>query len=256
MVITDKQLENGFWTWDKLNIFPPESIKLPSEFKDDLRLNIACTQQIDLTPTEQKRLVKSWVSFLPTCHKLEFLWFTTHTTQELFDSACELDNLVGLCIKWSGVKKLDHITNLKNLKYLRIGSSTKIESIEPLQQMTNLEVLEIENFKKISDFSPLGHLTNLKFLRIEGGMYTKQKVDSFEPFGRLTNLIHFSTAMLNSPDKRIDPILKLKNLQTLNWSFDIPTEDMDRLKKELPKLKYLPHRHYEENMKQLRETLG
>ena len=256
MVITDRQIEHGFWNWDKSNDFPPDSVKLTDEFKGGLRLNIACTQQLDLKPTEQKRLIKSWVSFLPTCDNLEFLWFTTHTTQELFDAASKLDNLVGLYIKWSGIKSLDRITNLKNLKYLRIGSSAKVESIEPLRQMTNLEVLEIENFKNISDFSALKDLTNLKFLEIKGGMYTKQRVDSFEPLSSLTNLIHLSTAMISCPDKGIDHILKLKKLQTLNWSFDLSTADMNKLKKELPNLKHLPHRHVEENVRKLKEALG
>ncbi|MBX2915966.1 MAG: hypothetical protein KF856_11920 [Cyclobacteriaceae bacterium] len=256
MVITDRQIEYGFWNWDKSQGFPPDSVKLTDDFKGGLRLNIACTQQLDLKPTEQKRLVKNWVSFLPACDNLEFLWFTTHTTQELFDSACKLDNLVGLYIKWSSIKSLNNITNLKKLKYLRIGSSAKIESIEPLRQMTNLEVLEIENFKKISDFSSLKQLTNLKFLEIAGGMYTKQNVDSFEPIGSLTNLIYFSTAMIRCPDKSLDSILKLKKLQTFNWPFDLSTADMNKLRKELPNLKYLPHRYLEENMRKIKEAFG
>ena len=256
MVITDRQIEHGFWNWDKSTDFPPDSVKLTDEFKGGLRLNIACTQQLELKPTEQIRLVKSWVSFLPTCDNLEFLWFTTHTTQELFDSACKLDNLVGLYIKWSSIKSLDQITNLKNLKYLRIGSSAKIENIEALGQMTNLEVLEIENFKKISDFSTLKNLTKLKFLTIEGGMYTKQKVDSFEPISSLTKLIFLSSVMVSCSDKKIDPILKLKNLIALNWPYDLSPKDMDRLKRELPSLKYLPHRYFEENMRKLKEAFG
>ena len=142
------------------------------------------------------------------------------------------------------------------LKYLRIGSSAKIESIHPLTGLTNLEVLVIENFKKISDFSSLAALTNLKFLSIEGGMYTKQKVDSFEFVSELKNLIYFSTAMISCPDKRIDPILKLKNLITLNWSFDLSQKEMQRLKVELPNLKYLPHRYYENNMKKIKALFG
>jgi len=115
--------------------------------------------------------------------------------------------------------------------------------------LTNLEVLVIENIEKISDFSLLAALTNLKFLSIEGGMYTKQKIDSFEFITRLTNLIYFSTTMISCPDKSIDPILKLKNLITLNWSFNLSQKEMERLKNELPNLRYLPHRYYEENMK-------
>jgi len=131
------------------------------------------------------------------------LWFATHTTQALFDSACKLTNLVGLNIKWSNIKTLDNITNLKALKYLRIGSSAQVESITPLSSLTNLEVLEIENFKKISDFALLSKLTNLKFLSIEGGMYTKQKVDSFEPISDLTDLIYFSSIMTICKDKKL-----------------------------------------------------
>lgn len=180
------------------------------------------------------------------------LWFATHTTQPLFDSACKLTNLVGLNIKWSNIKSLDKINNLKNLKYLRIGSSAQIENIVPLSNLTNLEVLEIENFKKISDFSLLSNLTNLKFLTVEGGMYTKQKIDSFEPISNLTDLVYFSALMTSCTDKRIDPILKLKNLRTLNWGFDLSKNEMALLKSELPKLKYFPHRHVQSNLDKIK----
>ena len=209
-----------------------------------------------MTPTQQKKLVKEWVDFLPNCQAVKMLWFTTHLTQQIFDSVCKLKNLTGLNIKWSSIKTLDNISNLTSLKYLRIGSSAKVESIKPLITLTNLEVLDIENLKQITDFSPLSNLTNLKFLSIEGGMYTKQKVDTFEPISKLTNLIYFSTAMISCVDKRIDTLFNFKSLLTLNWGFDIPKKDIERLKKELPKLKYLPHRYYEENMKKLKASFG
>lgn len=252
--MTEKQIEHGFWLWDKTNDFPPDSIAYPNEYKGQKKVNIACTQRLDMTSTEQKKLVKDWSQFLPTYKDIEMLWFTTHTTQQLFDSACKLNKLVGLNIKWSGIKSLDNISNFQDLKYLRIGSSAKIESIKPLTTLTKLEVLVIENFKKINDFSLLANLTNLKFLSIEGSMYTKQKVDSFEFITKLTNLIYFSTAMISCPDKKIDPILKLKNLITLNWSFDLSEKEMQRLKVELPNLRHLPHRYYEENMKKIKAS--
>jgi len=252
----EKQIEHGFWFWDRENDFPPKSIQLPSEYEGQSKVNIACTQILEISPTEQKKLIKNWTEFLPTCKDLEMLWFATHTTQRLFDSVCNLENLIGLNIKWSNIRTLDNITNLKNLKYLKIGSSSQIESITPLSSLTNLEVLAIENFKKITDFSSLSALTNLTFLSIEGGMYTKQKIDTFEPISKLANLIYFSTAMISCVDKRIDPILKLKNLITLNWAFDITKKDMVRLKSELPNLKYLPHRDDEENMKKINALKG
>src|SRR6478736_1059396 len=176
--MTENQIENGYWIWDKKNNFPPENISYPTQYKGESRLNIACTQRLDITQTEQKKLVSEWIGFLPTCKSVDTLWFTTQTPQQIFDSACQLDQLVGLNIKNSSITTLDKIIKLKNLKYLRIGDSSKIESIKPIGSLTSLEVLVIENFKKISDFSNLKVLSNLKFLTIEGGMYTKQKVDS------------------------------------------------------------------------------
>ena len=249
--MTEKQLELGYWYWDRENNFPPDRIEMPNEYLGQSRMNIACTQRLDITITEQKKLVKNWVELLPSYKNVEILWFTSQTTQELFDSACELENLIGLNIKWSSIKSLEKIKKLKNLKHLKIGSSSQIESIEPITEMTNLEVLSIENFKKISDFTELRKLAKLKFLSIEGGMYTKQKIDSFEPIGDLTNLIYLSTAMVSCPDKRIDFLLRLKNLITLNWSGDISEKDMNRLISELPNLRNFPHRYQKNNLDKL-----
>jgi len=254
--MTEEQIENGFWLWDKKNDFPPDSITFPAQFSGQTKLNIACTQRSDLTPTQQKNLIKEWADFLPSCKSIELLWFTTTTPQAIFDSACLLDNLVGLNIKNSNIKSLDNFLKLKRLKYLRIGDSSRIENIEPLQNLTHLEVLVIENFKNISDFSLLKVLRNLKFLTIEGGMYKKQNVDSFQFLADLKNLIYLSTTMINSTDKSVDTVVKLKNLQTLNWAFDLTKSEMEKLNQELPNLKYLPHRHVESNLSKIKSLFG
>ncbi|MBK8466490.1 MAG: hypothetical protein IPL32_11720 [Chloracidobacterium sp.] len=245
-MFTEEQIERGFWYWNMLNDFPPESITKPDEYEGQSKVNIACTQRLDLTAGEQKKLVRDWIDYLPSCKNIEMLWFTTHTPQQLFDSVCRLENLVGLKVKWSNIKSLDNLSALRKLRYLGIGSSSQVQSILPLTEMTQLQVLFIENFKRITDFSPLVTLKDLRFLSIEGGMYTKQKVDTFEPISELSNLIHFSAVMISCPDKRIDPILKLKKLKALKWFRTLPTEDIDRLKSELPNLKYFPGRYSQE----------
>jgi len=254
--MTENQIENGFWVWDKKNEFPPDSITFPTQYNGQSKLNIACTQRSDLTPTQQKNLIKKWADFLPSCKSIEILWFTTTTPQNIFDSACLLDNLVGLNIKNSNIKSLDNLSNLKKLKYLRIGDSSKIESIEPLQNLPNLEVLVLENLKNISDFSLLKVLTHLKFLTIEGGMYKKQNIDNFKFLADLKNLLYLSTAMINSTNKSIDTVFKLKKLKTLNWAFDLTKSEMEMLKQELPNLKYLPHRHVESNLNKIKSLFG
>jgi hypothetical protein len=254
--MTEKQIENGFWLWDKKKDFPPDSITYPTQFGGQTKLNIACTQHSGLIPKQQKNLIKEWTDFLPNCTSIELLWFTTTTPQAIFDSACLLDNLVGLNIKNSNIKSLANLSKLKNLKYLRIGDSPKIENIEPLKTQTNLEVLVIENFKNISDFSLLKGLTNLKFLTIEGGMYKKQKVDSFDFLADLKDLVYLSTAMISSASTSIDMVFKLKNLKTLNWAFDLTKSEMEKLKQELPNLKYLPHRNVESNLTKIKSLFG
>ncbi len=250
--MTEKQIEYGFWNWDRENNFPPNSISKISEYNGETSTNIACTQRITLSSVDQKQLVKDWVQFLPTCNNINMLWFTTKITQDIFDSACSLDQLVGLNIKTSSIKSLDKISNLKNLKYLRIGDSSKIESIEPIGKMTNLEALVIENFKNISDFSIIKNLKNLKFLSIEGGMTVKQNILNFKPISELTNLIYLSILMVKSTDENIAPIYNLKKLKTLNWAFHLTQEEINILKTELPDLKYIPHRHVEENVRKIK----
>ena len=251
--MTEKQIEYGFWVWDTTNDFPPASIAYPNQYKGESKVNIACTQRNDLTSTEQKKLVKEWCDFLPKAKQINFLWFTTTTPQVLFDSICSLDQLVGLNIKNSNISTLENIKNLTNLKYLRIGGSPGIESIEPLKNSTNLEVLVLEGLRKISDFSLIGELTNLKFLSIEGGMYTMQKIESLNFVSQLKNLIFFSTTMISTPNTSFEPILKLKNLITLNWPFTLTDADMKRLKIELPNLKYLPNRYDRSNQAKLKD---
>jgi hypothetical protein len=41
------------------------------------------------------------------------------------------------------------LVTLSNLRYLHIGSSAQVESIDTLSRLGNLVVLEIENFKRI-----------------------------------------------------------------------------------------------------------
>jgi len=237
------------------NNFPPDSITYPNQYNGQVHLNIACTQRSTLTPTQQKNLVKEWAEFLPSCKEVKIIWFTTTMPQAIFDSVCCLDNLLGLNIKNSSVKYLDNISKLIRLKYLRIGDSPKIESIQPLTKMKNLEVLTIENFKDISDFTTLKSLSNLKFLTIEGGMSKKQNIDNFDFLTDLTDLIYFSTTMISSTNQSFDKLFDLKKLRTLNWPFELTQTDIQKLSHELPNLKYLPDRHRQKNMDKIKSLL-
>lgn len=252
--MSQTRFKNGFWGDEKGGYPPPSSINYPNEYNGESKACIACTQLL-IPRAQQKRITNQWIELLPRLQKIEMLWFPTRVPQMLFDSACKHENLSGLKITWSSIKSLDSIKNLSKLKYLYIGSSAGIESIEPLTNLENLEVLFIENFKKISDFSSLKSLSKLKVLSIEGGMYTMQKVHSLEFISNLSSLEYLSIVMVSCPDKRIEPILKLKNLVTLNWCLNYTSKDKQRLIDELPNLKNLPDRYDEHNRKMLEKLI-
>ncbi len=252
MKFSEEQYKYGFWRVDMKNNFPPKSITNPNEYKHSKSVNVFCTQQNNLPLSEQKKLVQEWVDFLPQCQNLEYVWFSSRVNQELFDSACKLKKLKGLHIKWSGIKKLDKISSLKDLKYLYIGTSGSIENIKPLKSLEELEAIHLEAFGKITDFSVLSNLANLKFLEIEGSMEKKQKVDSFTWVNKLDKLIFFSAAAVNLSKKDSNFIFNLKNLKTLNWPFSLSDGDIKKLEFELPKLENFPQRNQKDRMKKLK----
>ncbi len=159
----DVQPSHSFWYHRPTKDFPPKSIRYPSEYDGSDRLNIVCTQT-ELKTSEQNKLVNSWCEALPNTDKVEYIWFSSKTTQELFDAVCEMKSLKGLYIKWSGIKSIDKITKAKNLRYLHIGSSPSLSPLEPLSQLPNLEWLELENIRACEDLSFTKNFTNLKGL--------------------------------------------------------------------------------------------
>ena len=143
--MTKDQIKKGFWYYRPKKSFPPKSVLFPEQHntKKD-RLNLACTQT-KLDNYKQKKLVQQWCELLPVL-KLKYLWFSSRLNQQLFESACMIKELEGLYIKWSGIKQLDSIIKLPNLKYIYIGQSTQLESIEDLKcrHRSMVEVLEDE----------------------------------------------------------------------------------------------------------------
>mgnify|MGYP002396452061 CR=1 FL=1 len=79
----------------------------------------------------------------------------------MFDAACQMLNLEGLYVKWSGIKSAEAICEAKHLRFFHLGSSPALTSIEPLRFMHMLEWLGLENIKRINNLEPIGELTAL-----------------------------------------------------------------------------------------------
>ncbi|MBI1772458.1 MAG: hypothetical protein HYR68_08965 [Burkholderiales bacterium] len=181
---------------------------------------------------EKKKVIQIWSAKLPELTNVRRLNLWTHVTQPVFDAACKMPALEHLQIKWSNLKSLRGIEQLQNLRRLNIGSSAKIESLDPLRKLSQLKVLDIENFKLISDFSPLLDLTTLESLSVTGSMWSRQNLGSIEPFTEMTWLK--SLCIDTSHIASIKALASLKGLQYLGVGGRLPMEEYAWLSAKLP----------------------
>ncbi|WP_242929006.1 hypothetical protein [Pontibacter vulgaris] len=168
--MTEEQFYQTFWHWSPEKNWPPNSTTHIKDIKPSDKLNLTITQT-SFPASLQKELVSVWCEKLPQLQEVKYLWFTSRVNQEMFDAACEMQSLEGLYIKWSVIKDIGKIANLKNIKRLHIGSSTKIEDVNPLADLVNLQVLELINLQRIQDYSVIGNLTELRELAITGDVW-------------------------------------------------------------------------------------
>ena len=207
---------------------PPKSISYPEEYDNSDKVNILCTQ-INLSQAKQSKLIKEWCEVLPSLDNIKYIWFFSKVPQLLFDALCRMKNLEGVYIKWSGIENLENIKNLSKLKYLHIGSSSKVVSITPLKYLINLKYLELESFKQIVDLTPLSTLTQLEGLAITGSFSGDQKIDSLKPLGALKSLEWLNLMGTVVKDASLEPVTKLEKLKHLSLAYLYPVEEMARV---------------------------
>lgn len=237
MALSEKDIRYGVWhQWGELALLKQAEVTLPQDYKPRAKLNLWITQT-KLSDYQQKKNIDEWCQKLPQLAEVKSLWFPSKVSQKIFDAVCQMPNLETLWIKWSGIKSIDGLANLKTLKHLFIGSSPEVENIDVLGRLTWLETLEIENFKKFSDFSVLENLNGLQGLGVNGSIWTMQKIDTLKPFGGLLNLKYLTFLNNKILDRNFDPILRLKNLVRFDCSWNHPEAEFEKLKS-MPNLKY------------------
>lgn len=223
--------------WTSIDPYPfhvvqwPKSIVFCSEYDGAERLRLSWDLG-RVSEKEKKLAIKQWSERLPELGNVRWLSLWSHVTPPLFEAACRMPGLECLQVKWSNVRDISAIANLRHLQFLHFGSSTKIESIAPLGALANLRLLEIENFKLITDFSPLTRLTSLESLAVTGSMWTRQDVGALETFARMTWLQ--SLALDTWKVKTLWPLAGLQNLKFLDFGNRLPMPEYAWLSAMLP----------------------
>jgi hypothetical protein len=249
--MTNEQIKKGFWYWDMDNKWPPNSITYIENFRPLTKLNLNITQ-LGLKTGDQKKLLQFWCNEFPKLTSVKYLWFCSRVNQEMFEAACDMENLEGLYIKWSGIKNVDSLLKLKNLKHLHIGSSGQIENIRVFQDINWLTTLSLEQLNKVTDFIDIANMTNLEGLGIDGSIWTAQKIDTLKPIGQLRGLKYLTLTNTRTKDKSFDPLLNLKELVRFNSSWNYPVTEFEKLKG-LPNLKY---GNVETSWTEIKEKMG
>lgn len=254
----ENTIRNGFWNsknFDHLNI---NTTTFLEDYKPNEKLRLLITQldyistKRELTPTQFKKIIDDWCIELPKLKEVRYLWLPSRVSQKIFDSICEMENLEGLWIKWSGIKSIDKIIKLKNLKHFHLGSSSQVENIDVLGEMKNLITLETEQLNKIIEFSVIGKLTQLKGLGIDGSIWTPQKIENIEFVSALQQLKYLTLTNTQIKQKSFDPILKLQNIERFNCSWNYPEKEFEKLKA----IKSLRFGNVETSWKELKENMN
>ncbi|MCU0438704.1 MAG: hypothetical protein MUC49_12405 [Raineya sp.] len=229
-------IKKGFWNTEEYNDFNIKITTFLEDYEPTEKLRLLITQlehnsiKRKLTATQSKKLIDSWCVKLPELKEVKYLWLPSRVSQKIFDSICEMENLEGLWIKWSGIESINNINKLKNLKHLHIGSSSKIEDISILGEMKSLITLKTEQLSKITDFSVIGKLTQLEGLGIDGSITTAQKIDNIEFMSSLQQLKYLTLAHTQMKQKSFDSLLKLQNLEKFLCDDNYPKKEFEKLK--------------------------
>jgi hypothetical protein len=237
MSLLKEQMQRGFWGWSDRPDWPPKRITYFEDYQPSETLNLEITQLDRVNYYRQTKIVDQWCEELPNLEEVKYLWFVSRVNQKMFDAACNVPNLEGLYIKWSGIKNIESLRFTKKLRHLWLGSSSQVESIDVLGEMDALITLELQQLNKISNFSVLSKLNNLEGLGIDGSMWTAQKIDSLKPLANLRNLKYLSLINTRTKDKSFDPLLNLTKLVFFQSSWNYPESEFEKLKS-LPNLKY------------------
>ena len=221
------------WDWRFGGDKSTKTIKYVSEYDGSEKLNLACTQ-LDLPAKRKKEVIQEWCEFLPTLKNLKRLCFFSKVNQDIFDAACQIENLDSLFIKWSDIENFENIERLTKLRRLYISTSTHFENLGFIKSIKSIEWLELHELKNLTELDGIEFAENLKGFIISGGMFGKQKLKNFEPLSNLLDLEYLGLSSTYIQSENLSPLCLLKKLKYLDLPIYYPMLEYAKIFKHLP----------------------
>jgi len=157
-----------FLSWTHRKEIQPKIITYVDDYGGQIDLRLKCTQ-LDLTRNQSKKVLAEWCEFVPHS-EVRTLYLYSRVPQVLFEAICQIPNLEGFFIKWSGnsIEDFSVLPQLDNLKRLYISTCTNLDDLTDISKLTKMEWLELHSLTSVSNIEPLRTLVNLKGLIYSG----------------------------------------------------------------------------------------
>jgi hypothetical protein len=191
----------------------------PDDYQGEERVRVAASN------TTRERIVERWSAQLPTLKGIRWLELPSRAPQSLLEAACMLPSLEALRVPANKITDLGVLENCKSLRYLQVGTSSSITSIEPLAKLIWLNWLQLDNIECARNLAPLESLVGLIGLGFTGAEFKGFTVDSFQPLRYLENLEWLHLGAVHAADISLEPLAALRKLKFLGLSNFFPIEE-------------------------------
>lgn len=139
-------------------------------------------------------------------------------TAEIFPEVAEPHSIETARVWHCKYRTLEPLRELTNLRVLIIATYPD-DSLEAISQLKDLKYLRIVHLPKVGDLAPLAQLTSLTTLCLAtlpswDSSGKRTVVASLEPLTKLEGLRHIELFSVVPPDKSLEPLERLPSLQT------------------------------------------
>lgn len=212
-----------FWAREPQRSLSWAMLATPDEYQGEERVRVAASG------ATARQVVDRWTAQLPALKGIRWLELPSMASQPLLEAACMLPALEALRIPANTITDLKALESCKSLRYLQIGTSSSIASIEPLAKLTGLNWLQLDNLKCARNLDPLGSLVGLIGLGFTGAEFKGFTVDSFQPLRYLQNLEWLHLGAVHAVDMSLEPFAALRKLEFLGLGNYFPLAEFAHL---------------------------